>query len=111
MIDCVRMLTEVLGDTHFLPSYFEIVRKLHMEKRQEGCRVNMALYHPLIIFDRNANDVPCLVRVADLMYDEAFIGEDRHMLTFSIGGPEQDLAASTPTHPVKRSQYQRRHTH
>ena len=28
----------------------------------------MTLYHPLIIFDRNANDVPCLVRVADLMY-------------------------------------------
>ena len=58
----------ILGDTHLLSSYFELVQRRHRINKQDGNLLDLTLYMPPIIFDRNAHLVPPLVRVADLMW-------------------------------------------
>lgn len=56
------------GDTHLLSDYFKLVLLRHNYNRQQGALTDMTLYMPPIVFDRNAHQVPLLVRIADLMW-------------------------------------------
>jgi len=56
------------GDTHLLSTYFEIIHRRHVINTSNGDVFDKTLYMPPIIFDRNAHQVPRLVRMADLMW-------------------------------------------
>ncbi|RMD42807.1 hypothetical protein DV735_g2359, partial [Chaetothyriales sp. CBS 134920] len=62
------LVTVMDSDSHLLDQYFQLLRARHSENRQSQ---PYALYVPPIIFDRNAANVPRLVRVADLMWCSA----------------------------------------
>lgn len=48
--------------------YFDIITRRHIENVLKDDSIDMTLYMPPIIFDRNAHQVPRFVRVADLMW-------------------------------------------
>ncbi|KAL4882192.1 glycosyl transferase family group 2-domain-containing protein [Aspergillus karnatakaensis] len=56
------------ADTHLWQDYFTEIRRLHYTHSQEADRT---LYSCPIIFDRNSNDSPVLVRCADLLWSFA----------------------------------------
>jgi Glycosyl transferase family group 2 len=62
-------LTIYLADTHLSQDYFNEIRSKHWRYNADAQR---AFYASPIIFDRNSNDVPILVRCADLLW--AFAG-------------------------------------
>ncbi|KAF3156390.1 hypothetical protein EYR41_001197 [Orbilia oligospora] len=62
------LLTVMDSDTHLLSTYFDIITRRHIENALEDDSLDMTLYMPPIIFDRNAHQVPRFVRVADLMW-------------------------------------------
>ncbi|KAF3921911.1 hypothetical protein ABW20_dc0101298 [Dactylellina cionopaga] len=62
------LLTVMDSDTHLLETYFDIITRRHIENALEDDSLDMTLYMPPIIFDRNAHQVPRFVRVADLMW-------------------------------------------
>lgn len=57
-----------VGDTHLLSTYFDTITRRHIENVADDDSLDMTLYMPPIIFDRNAHQVPRFVRVADLMW-------------------------------------------
>ncbi|KIW99725.1 uncharacterized protein Z518_11138 [Rhinocladiella mackenziei CBS 650.93] len=62
------LITVMDSDTHLLSQYFETILTHHLRNRRERGLIDMTLYIPPIIFDRNAHLVPQLVRIADLMW-------------------------------------------
>ncbi|KAF3901546.1 hypothetical protein ABW21_db0201082 [Orbilia brochopaga] len=62
------MLTVMDSDTHLLGTYFDLITQRHVENVIADESLDMTLYMPPIIFDRNAHQVPRFVRVADLMW-------------------------------------------
>jgi len=62
------LLTVMDSDTHLLGDYFQIILRRHAHYRQRGDAIDMTMYMPPIVFDRNAHLVPIMVRVADLMW-------------------------------------------
>lgn len=54
-----------------MSQYFQYLRTAHLSNRKSGYLTDMTLYMPPIVFDRNAHEVPRLVRVADLMWCSA----------------------------------------
>ena len=64
------VLTLYLADTHLSQDYFNEIRRIHW---LENVDVERAFYASPIIFDRNSNDVPILVRCADLLWSFAGI--------------------------------------
>lgn len=64
------MLTSHLADTHLSQDYFNEIRRIHWRENADAER---AFYACPIIFDRNSNDVPVLVRCADLLWGFAGI--------------------------------------
>ncbi|KAK5188312.1 hypothetical protein LTR92_011610 [Exophiala xenobiotica] len=62
------LMTVMDSDTHLLDDYFQIILRRHAYYRQRGETIDMTMYMPPIIFDRNAHLVPILVRIADLMW-------------------------------------------
>lgn len=63
-------LTRITADTHLCQDYFNEIRRIHWRENAEADR---AFYASPIIFDRNSNDVPILVRCADLLWSFAGI--------------------------------------
>lgn len=58
-------LTLLVADTHLSQDYFTEIRRLHYKHIAEADR---SFYSCPIIFDRNSNETPILVRCADLMW-------------------------------------------
>ncbi|KAJ9602457.1 hypothetical protein H2200_013000 [Cladophialophora chaetospira] len=70
--DWSSVLVSVMdSDTHLLSQYFETVLAYHIRNRKGDGTTDMTLYMPPIVFDRNASEVPQLVRIADLMWSGA----------------------------------------
>lgn len=60
-----KQTNAVLADTHLSQDYFSEIRRLHYKHITEADR---SFYVCPIIFDRNSNETPILVRCADLMW-------------------------------------------
>ncbi|KAE8349682.1 glycosyl transferase family group 2-domain-containing protein [Aspergillus coremiiformis] len=65
---CNVIVTVMDADTHLWQDYFTEIRRLHYTYVEEAERT---LYCCPIIFDRNAHEVPILVRCADLLWSFA----------------------------------------
>ncbi|KAJ5786483.1 uncharacterized protein N7503_011695 [Penicillium pulvis] len=64
--DCCQVVVTVMdADTHLSCDYFTEIRRLHYSNIEDADR---AIYCCPIIFDRNSNDTPILVRCADLLW-------------------------------------------
>ncbi|KAF3388135.1 hypothetical protein DPV78_012322 [Talaromyces pinophilus] len=61
----VGLPREISADTHLSQDYFNEIRRIHWGEHADAER---AFYASPIIFDRNSNDVPILVRCADLLW-------------------------------------------
>ncbi|CAG8919450.1 unnamed protein product [Penicillium salamii] len=70
MDECNVMVTVMDADTHLSRDYFTEIRRLHYNNITEA---NRAIYCCPIIFDRNSNESPILVRCADLLWSFAGI--------------------------------------
>jgi Glycosyl transferase family group 2 len=77
-----------VADTHLTQDYFREVHRLHT---QNGSDAAASFYSCPIIFDRNANETPTMVRCADLMW--AFAG-------LSTMHPDAVLAIPTSVYSV-----------
>ncbi|EED12126.1 hypothetical protein TSTA_001940 [Talaromyces stipitatus ATCC 10500] len=64
------IITVMDADTHLSQDYFNEIRRIHWRDNTDADR---AFYASPIIFDRNSNDVPVLVRCADLLWSFAGI--------------------------------------
>ncbi|KAL9111070.1 MAG: hypothetical protein Q9227_004503 [Pyrenula ochraceoflavens] len=122
------LLTVMDSDTHLLSDYFRIIHRRHIRHRQQSSSVNMTLYMPPIVFDRNAHRIPLLVRVADLSQkrgvaiptsvytvtlplvnlvhgwdaDAGAIGEDMHMMLKCYYGANGQLAIESVPSPASQ---------
>ncbi|KAL4999375.1 glycosyl transferase family group 2-domain-containing protein [Aspergillus recurvatus] len=65
---CDVIITVMDADTNLWQDYFTEIRRLHYAHPTSS---NRALYSCPIIFDRNSNDSPVLVRCADLLWSFA----------------------------------------
>ncbi|KEF53760.1 uncharacterized protein A1O9_10161 [Exophiala aquamarina CBS 119918] len=62
------LITVMDSDTHLLSKYFELIFWHHLRSRGEIGLSDITFYMAPIVFDRNSNQVPRLVRMADLMW-------------------------------------------
>jgi len=68
LLIAIFRLTKVsfsVADSHLSTSYFASITNMHLESAETA---DTTIYVPPIIFDRNSNSVPRLVRVADLLW-------------------------------------------
>ncbi|GJN69805.1 hypothetical protein PLICBS_003857 [Purpureocillium lilacinum] len=77
------IVTGIDADSHLLPSYFTKITKMHLS---HSATANTTLYSVPIIFDRNAHNVPAIVRVADILWSAA-----------GISGLHRSSATAPPT--------------
>lgn len=87
------LVTVMDSDSHLMQQYFQYVRERHMS-RQEHPYSSFVLYVPPIIFDRNAHNVPRLVRVADLLWSGAGLS------CFAMASASDHLAIPTAVYTV-----------
>ncbi|PLB52074.1 hypothetical protein P170DRAFT_453600 [Aspergillus steynii IBT 23096] len=66
--ECNIIITVMDADTHLWQDYFTEIRRLHFTYPTDAFNT---LYTCPIIFDRNSNDTPILVRCADLLWSFA----------------------------------------
>jgi hypothetical protein len=67
-----ELITVMDADTHLSENYFEcITYKYLMAKYEERTRL---IFAPTLIFDRNANDVPFVVRLTDMAWSTGLLG-------------------------------------
>ncbi|KAK3397953.1 glycosyl transferase family group 2-domain-containing protein [Sordaria brevicollis] len=62
------IVTGIDADSHLLANYFTLVTTMHVAHPRTA---TTTLYSAPIVFDRNAHDVPAIVRVADIMWSAA----------------------------------------
>ncbi|KAK3341152.1 glycosyl transferase family group 2-domain-containing protein [Lasiosphaeria hispida] len=62
------IVTGIDADSHLSSNYFALVTTMHMASPDTA---NTTLYSAPIIFDRNAHNVPAIVRVADVLWSAA----------------------------------------
>ncbi|KAK0618445.1 glycosyl transferase family group 2-domain-containing protein [Bombardia bombarda] len=62
------IVTGIDADSHLSSNYFALVTTMHVAYPETA---NTTLYSAPIIFDRNAHNVPAVVRVADVMWSAA----------------------------------------
>ncbi|KAL0474445.1 glycosyl transferase family group 2 domain-containing protein [Neurospora intermedia] len=62
------IVTGIDADSHLLANYFTLVTTMHVAHPRTA---TTTLYSAPIIFDRNAHNVPAIVRVADIMWSAA----------------------------------------
>ncbi|KAK0657496.1 glycosyl transferase family group 2-domain-containing protein [Cercophora newfieldiana] len=62
------IVTGIDADSHLSSNYFALVTTMHMAYPETA---NTTLYSAPIIFDRNAHNVPAIVRVADVLWSAA----------------------------------------
>jgi hypothetical protein len=63
--ECHRVLTHLQAGSHLSSRHFAHITKMHLEYPDTA---ETTIYVPPIIFDRNAHQVPTIVRVADLFW-------------------------------------------
>jgi hypothetical protein len=70
------LITVMDADTHLTEKYFDCITYRYLSEKTDR-----VLFAPTLIFDRNSNDVPFFVRLADICWDTGpeAIGEDCHM--------------------------------
>ncbi|KAK5019064.1 hypothetical protein LTR16_000899 [Cryomyces antarcticus] len=59
------IFTVMDADSHLSQRYFALITEMHLEYPHTA---DTTIYVPPIVFDRNSNSVPALVRVADLLW-------------------------------------------
>jgi len=79
------------ADTHLSQDYFNEIRRMHDHHFDEAER---SFYASPIIFDRNAHEVPVLVRCADLLW--AFAGLSAMLPWLLNLDPHVRLLAANP---------------
>ncbi|KAK3986693.1 glycosyl transferase family group 2-domain-containing protein [Cladorrhinum sp. PSN332] len=62
------IVTGIDADSHLSTNYFALVTTMHISYPEKA---NTTLYSAPIIFDRNAHNVPAIVRVADVLWSAA----------------------------------------
>jgi len=62
------MHVSIIADSHLSSNYFALVTTMHMAYPETA---TTTLYSAPIIFDRNAHNVPAIVRVADVLWSAA----------------------------------------
>ncbi|KAK3328857.1 glycosyl transferase family group 2-domain-containing protein [Apodospora peruviana] len=62
------IVTGIDADSHLSSNYFALVTTMHVAHPETA---NTTLYSAPIIFDRNAHNVPAIVRVADILWSAA----------------------------------------
>lgn len=63
--DSLTHLLERIADSHLSSNYFALITTMHLNYPETA---KTTLYSAPIIFDRNADKVPALVRVADILW-------------------------------------------
>ena len=79
-------------DTHLSPDYFMLISR--MVKVDSTERTNVSMYAPPVVFDRNARQVPLLVRIADLMWNAASLSGTYPGSTICIPTSSYSLSAN-----------------